>query len=133
MELGEKNRQLIRIAAVIDGLFLLLCVLLVFFMSSDNSDIQRYFRKMAAFAIANIVCWPINIFLILFIIPVVNKGKQERGILFYLLSFVISMSVVQLLPSFVMEGLHLNPPHIRFSPLVYAAIFNAMETVIQDA
>jgi two-component system LytT family sensor kinase len=126
MKLGEKNRQLIRIAAIINGLFLLLCILLVLFMSSDNSETQRYFRKIAAFAIANIACWLINIFLIIFLLPAVNKEKQERGVLFYILSFVTSMSVVQLLSSFVIAELHLKTPNIRFSPLLYAAIFNAV-------
>ena len=126
MKLGERNRHLIRIAAVINGLFLLLCVLLVLLMSSDNSDTHRYFGKMAAFAIINIVCWLINIFLVVYMRPAVNKDTQKSGVLFYILSFGVSMLVVQLLSDFVITRLHLETPRIRFSPLVYAAIFNAI-------
>ena len=126
MKLGEKNKHLIRIAAIISGLFLLLCISLVMFMGFDNSETHRYFRKIAAFAIANIVCWLINIFLVVFVHPAYSKGKQNRGILFYTLSFGISMSVVQLLSNFVIHELQLKTPNIRYSPLLYAAIFNAI-------
>src|ERR1700730_2613724 len=126
MDLREKNRHLIRIAAIINGLFLLLCISLVMFMSSDNSETHRYFRKIAAFAIANIVCWLINIFLVVFVQPAISKEKQNRGILFYSLSFGISMSIIQLLSNFVIRELQLRTPNIQYSPLLYAAIFNAI-------
>src|SRR5260370_6015253 len=115
MKLGERNSHLIRIAAVINGLFLLLCVLMVLLMSSDNSDTHRYFGKMAAFSIINIVCWLINIFLVVYMRPAVNKDTQKSGVLFYILSFGVSMLVVQLLSDFVITRLHLETPRIRFS------------------
>src|SRR5260221_2227685 len=126
MKLGERNRHLIRIAAVINGLFLLLSVLLVLIMSADNSETRRFFGKMAAFTIINIVCWLINIFLVVFLLPALNKDKQKSGVLFYILSFGINIMMVQLLSGFVIEELHLQTPRTRFSPLVYAATFNAM-------
>src|SRR5258706_6659016 len=101
MNLGEKNSQLVRIAAWVNLLFLLLCIVLVLFMGFDHSEAPLYFRKMAAFAIANMICWLVNVCLIVFLLPALRMKKQNKNAFFYFLSFVGNLFIVQLLSGFV--------------------------------
>ena len=126
MNLGEKNSQLVRIAALVNLLFLLLCVALVLFLGSDNSESRQEFRKMAAFAIANMVCWVVNVCIIIFLLPQLNSKKQTRSAFFYFLSFLSNLFIVQLLSGFVIEKLQMKTPIHHFAPLYYAIVFNAI-------
>jgi two-component system LytT family sensor kinase len=126
MSLGEKNSQLVRVAAFVNLLFLSLCVALVLFMGFDHSEATRDFRKIAAFAIANMVCWLVNVCIVIFLLPALSMKKQNRNALFYFLSFCSNLFIVQLLSGFVMEKLQLKTSDNHLSPLYYAVFFNAI-------
>ncbi|SRR5260221_7889363 len=126
MNLGEKNSQLVRIAAWVNLLFLLLCIALVLFMGFDHSEAPRYFRKMAAFALANMICWLVNVCLIVFLLPALRMKKRNRNAFFYFLSFLGNLFIVQLISGFVIEKLQLKMEDNRFSPLYYALFFNTI-------
>src|SRR5258708_6705268 len=122
----SNNSHLIRIAALVNLLFLLLCVALVLFMGFDHSEATRDFRKIAAFAIANMVCWLVNVCIVIFLLPALSMKKQNRNALFYFLSFCSNLFIVQLLSGFVMEKLQLKTLDNHLSPLYYAVFFNAI-------
>jgi len=126
---GEKNNQLVKIAVIVNVLFFLLCISLVLFLGFNHSEDHHYLRKITAFAIANMICWVVNVCIVVFLLPKLFKGKQNKGVFFYFLSYLINLIVIQLLSGFVIKELELKTVHTPLSPLFYAIVFNTISLI----
>lgn len=132
MNFGEKNNQLIKIAAIVNVFFFLLCIALVVYLGFDHNESNNYLKKMAGFTIANIICWITNILLVIFMAPRLNTGKQNKALLFYLISYCLTLLIVQGLSGIVIKELGISTPNHPYSPLFYAVVFNTISLVSID-
>ena len=129
MHLEEKNKQLVRIAAIVNLLFFLLCIALILYLGFDHFEANRYLKRMAGFAIANIICWIVNVVIVIFLIPRISRDKQKRGLSFYIISYLINLFIVQSLSGFVIGELRIDTPRYPWSPLFYAVVFNTISLI----
>jgi len=83
MNLGEKNSHLVKVAAIINVMFFLLCIALISYLGPDHFEAHQYLKKITGFAMANIICWVINVCIVIFLLPKISRDKQKRGVSFY--------------------------------------------------
>src|SRR5882762_494023 len=119
--LSRKDKQLIRIAAWINLLLLLLGVSVFLFLSNNpatNAVVAT--RKITSFVLANSICWVINISLLLFFEPVVSRRINNKLTAFYLPSYIMVFSLALIISRTSLLTLFSNKP---FSSSVFSPLF----------
>lgn len=104
MHISAQHKQLFKIAGSLNLLFLLLCVIFLFYLGNDvlkGSDIAR---KVIKFLFSNSACWIVNLALLM-ILSSRPPSRWKRVLLFYLPSYLITfvLSVVIARSSFYLQ------------------------------
>src|SRR5882762_9689809 len=131
--LSKRDKQLIRIAAWINLLLLLLGVSVLLFLSDNPAtNAIEATRKITSFVLANSICWVINISLLLFFEPVISRWINNKLIAFYLPSYIMVFSLALIISRTSLLTLFTNKPLISsiFSPLFFVASINTLCLVI---
>ncbi len=129
MNLGEKSSQLVKVATIVNLLFFLLCIALILYLGIDHFESHQYLKKITGFAMANIVCWLVNVCIVIFLLPKISRDKQKRGVYFYFLSYFINLLIVQFLSYLVIKTLQMETPNYPWSPMFYAVLFNTISLI----
>jgi two-component system, LytTR family, sensor kinase len=129
MNLEKKNRQLLKIAGIINLVFVLLFIVLILYLRYDDFVGDRYTKKITGLVVANIVCWTVNVAMIIFLLPRLGSNKQKRTWTFYFLSYLVTLFIIQSLAAIVIGKLEIEVPNHPYSPLFYAFVFNTTSLV----
>lgn len=89
MHLNRQNRQLVKIAGSVNLLLIVLCVIFALYLGYDNGAYREIAKKMVRFSLTNVVCWAVNVSLVLFI-PVKSKWPGAKWLLHYLPSYLLT-------------------------------------------
>ncbi len=131
--LSRKDKQLIKIAAWINLLLLLLGVSVLLFLSGNPAtNAIEATRKITSFVLANSICWVINISLLMFFEPVISRWINNKLITFYLPSYIVVFSLALIISRTPLLTLFTNKPLSSsvFSPLFFVASINTLCVVI---
>ena len=131
--LSGKDRQLIRIAAWINLLLLLLGVSILLFLSNNPATGAVIATgKITSFVLANVICWVINIPLVMFFEPIIAPWIKNKWIAFYLPSYTIIFSLALIISRTSLLTLFTSKPLSSsiFSPLFFVASINTLCVVI---
>jgi sensor histidine kinase YesM len=90
MRISSQNKQLIRVAGGINLLFLLLCVIFLFYLGRDLSPHSDLMRKIVRFMLANSICWIVNLALLLVPLQITGNSRLNRVLMLYLPSYIIT-------------------------------------------
>ncbi len=132
MLITKKNKQLIRVALIINLLLLLLGITFLLFLGRDHSNRHETTHKIIAFTISDILCWTINILLLIFFSPVVGRRKNLRFISFYIPSFLVTFTVALIVahsPALALFSAEAKLSSPIFAPLFFIASINTLSIV----
>lgn len=73
-------------------LIVLLITVSLFFLSNGHRDNERIIRRMATFGLVNLLCWLLNIAIVVLLAPAPHK-KQNRFFTLYLPSYLVTVPV----------------------------------------
>src|SRR5258706_10430657 len=109
--LSGKHKQLIKIAAWINLLLLLLGMSILFFLQNESiSGSAGITRKISSFALANVICWVINLSILLFFDHFIPEPKRNKLITFYFPSYVMVFGVALIISHTPYVNLFTNKP-----------------------
>jgi hypothetical protein len=131
--LSRKDNQLIRVAAWINFLLLLLAVsIFLLLWNNPDTNAEAATRKITSFVLANAICWVVNVSLLMFFEPVIARWIKNKLITFYLPSFLIVFSLALIIPRTSLLALFTNKPLTSsvFSPLFFVTSVNTLCVVI---
>jgi len=93
MHLSKQDRQFVRIAGGINGLFCLLSISFSIFLGYGHSEYEHMTKKTVAFTIGNNICWMVNLFILFLVVPLAAKARIPRWASFYLLSYAVTFAL----------------------------------------
>src|ERR1700731_2004972 len=97
MKLTSQIRQLVRVAGVINLLFLLLCIVLTQFLGAGLGENHQVTRKFLEFTLANSCCWIVNLGILILLFPLVSKWTGSKWLSFYLPSYLLTFALAILI------------------------------------
>src|SRR5258708_3720553 len=127
--LSGKNKQLVKIAAWINLLLLLLGVsILMFLWNNPDTNAVLATRKITSFVLANVICWIINVPLLVIFVPAIARWIKNKLIAFYLPSYIIVFSLALIISRTSLVSLFTNKPLNAsvFTPLFFVASINTL-------
>ena len=128
-----KYKQLIRTGAWINLILLVLGISILFFLPNSNiSGGTVILKKVSSFALANIICWVVNIFILVFLEQFAPALKRNKWITFYVSSYAIVFAVALIISRSPYVNLFTNNELSSpiFSPLFFVATINTLSILI---
>lgn len=80
-------------AGSLNLLFLLLCIIFVLYIGYDNSAQHAASKKLIKGTVANVLCWIVNISILLLFLPRMPKWRNSRMLFFYLPSYLVTLTL----------------------------------------
>lgn len=97
MKLTRQIGQLVRVAGIINLLFLLLCIALTQFLGSGLDQHHLVAKKILEFMLANSSCWIVNLCILILLYPLLSKWTGSKWLSFYLPSFLLTFALAILI------------------------------------
>jgi two-component system, LytTR family, sensor kinase len=97
MKLTSQIRQLVRVAGMINLLFLLLCIVLTQFLGAGLGENHQVTRKFLEFMLANSCCWIVNLGILILLFPLISKWSGSKWLSFYLPSYLLTFALAILI------------------------------------
>ncbi len=82
MKLTSQVRQLVKVAGIVNLLFLLLCIALIQFLGSGLDEHHLLTKKILEFTFANSCCWIVNLCILILLFPLLSKRTGSKWLSF---------------------------------------------------
>lgn len=128
MQLNRQNRQLVKIAGGVNLLLIVLCIIFALYLGYDNGAYREIAKKMVRFSLTNVICWAINVSLVVLIPARLAGGKW---LFHYLPSYLLTAALaIFVAHSFIFPYLSDEPLRSSlFGPVFFVIGFNTLSLV----